>query len=142
MLESRSLLADAMVRTRKREAFKDKVQRVPWVLNVTLTPEERELYRQLSARVRALARQRHDDTPAEFVLIGRQRQLASSIPATLRVWNQSGHLDELLWEDLGLDVEVDTDEEPAVPIEDLLKNYDFEAGTPSTTPSHKQCAIT
>ena len=87
MLESRSLLADVMVRTRKREAFEDRVQRAPWVLNVTLTPEERELYRQLSARVRALARQRHADTPEEFILIGRQRQLASSIPATLKVWN-------------------------------------------------------
>jgi SNF2 family DNA or RNA helicase len=127
MLESRSLLADAMVRTRKREAFENRVQRVPWVLNVTLTPEERDLYRQLSARVRALARQRHDDTPAEFVLIGRQRQLASSIPATLRVWNQTGHLDELLWEDFGLDVEVEADEDPSIPIQDLLKDYDFEA---------------
>jgi superfamily II DNA or RNA helicase len=128
MLESRSLLADVMVRTRKREAFEDRVQRAPWVLNVTLTPEERELYRQLSARVRALARQRHADTPEEFILIGRQRQLASSIPATLKVWNQSGHLDELLWEDLGVDVETDADEEFAVPIEDLLKDHDFEAG--------------
>jgi len=54
--------------------------------------------------------------------------LASSIPATLKVWNQSGHLDELLWEDLGVDVETDADEEFAVPIEDLLKDHDFEAG--------------
>jgi SNF2 family DNA or RNA helicase len=128
MLESRSLLADVMVRTRKREAFEDRVQRAPWVLNVTLTPEERDLYRQLSARVRALARQNHADTPTEFILIGRQRQLASSIPATLRVWNQTGHLDELLWEDLGLDVETDADKEPIVPIQDLLKDHDFEAG--------------
>ena len=47
MLESRSLLADVMVRTRKREAFENRVQRAPWVLDVTLTPEERDLYRQL-----------------------------------------------------------------------------------------------
>ena len=75
-----------------------------------------------------MARQRHADTPEEFILIGRQRQLASSIPATLKVWNQSGHLDELLWEDLGVDVETEAEDEPAVPIEDLLKDHDFEAG--------------
>jgi hypothetical protein len=43
-----------MVRTRKREAFKNRVQRVPWVLNVALTPEERELYRQLARLSQAL----------------------------------------------------------------------------------------
>ena len=37
-------------------------------------------------------------------------------------------MDELLWEDMGVDVETEAEDEPAVPIEDLLKDHDFEAG--------------
>ena len=81
LLESRSLLADVMVRTRKRDAFPNKVQRVPWVLDVTLSKQEQQLYNQLSARIRKLAREQHAGMTAEFILIGRQRQLSSSIAA-------------------------------------------------------------
>ena len=53
---------------------------VPWVLDVTLSKQERQLYStNFSARIRKLAREQHAGMTAEFILIGRQRQLSSSI---------------------------------------------------------------
>jgi SNF2 family DNA or RNA helicase/DNA-binding transcriptional regulator YiaG len=127
MLESRSLLADVMVRTRKREAFKNRVQRVPWRIEVTLSKQEQRLYNELSARIRALADQRYIDTPAAFVLIGRQRQLASSIPAALKAWKNTSRLQELLWDDLGVDFDDSTTDGEQISVEDLIRGYDFEA---------------
>jgi superfamily II DNA or RNA helicase len=126
-LETRSLLADVMVRTRKREAFPNRVVRVPWTLDVSLSLHEQQLYRELSARIRELAKQQHPGTPGEFILITRQRQLASCIPAALAEWRKSGHLDEMLWEDFGAELPEGDSQEQAVPVEDLLDNYDFEA---------------
>jgi SNF2 family DNA or RNA helicase len=130
LLESRSLLADVMVRTRKREAFPKRVVRKPWVLQVRLSPEEQQLYQNLSARVRSVARRENPGTPGEFVLISRQRQLASCIPAALAAWRESGHLDELLWEDLGAELgERERDAgPPEVGFGDLMSGHDFEAG--------------
>ena len=127
MLESRSLFADVMVRTRKREAFKDRVQRVPWILEVELSAQEQQLYHQLSARIRAAASRKYIDAPTALILISRQRQLASSIPAALKAWKKSEYLLELLWDDLGVDVEASGGLENGVHIEDLLTGYDFEA---------------
>jgi hypothetical protein len=128
LLESRSLLADVMVRTRKREAFPNRVVRKPWVLQVRLSPEEQQLYESLSDRIRRAVRREHPGTPGEFVLIGRQRQLASRIPAALAAWRKSGHLDELLWEDLGTELGEAGDRLPEVAFEDLISEYNFEAG--------------
>jgi DNA-binding transcriptional regulator YiaG/superfamily II DNA or RNA helicase len=126
MLESRSLLADVMVRTRKRDAFTDRVQRVPWTLNVALSHEEQELYRQLSERIRASANRRYTDTPTAFILIGRQRQLASSIPAALNAWSKNEYVQELLWDDLGVDMDASERIEASIPLKDLLHDHDFE----------------
>jgi SNF2 family DNA or RNA helicase len=128
LLESRSLLADVMVRTRKRDAFPNRVERVPWVLDVTLSKQEQQLYNHLSARIRKFAREQHAGTSAEFILIGRQRQLASSIAATLNTWRKMEEFQELLWDDLGVDADLDSGDETIVPVEDLLTDYDFEAG--------------
>jgi superfamily II DNA or RNA helicase len=128
LLESRSLLADVMVRTRKREAFPKRVVRQPWVLQVMLSPQEQQLYRNLSARIRSVACRQNPGTPGEFVLIGRQRQLASCIPAALAAWRESGHLDELLWEDLGAELGGPEEGLPDVPFDDLISGHDFEAG--------------
>jgi superfamily II DNA or RNA helicase len=127
-LEARSLLADVMVRTRKREAFLNRVIRSPWVLNVSLSAEERHLYAQLSNRIRALARKQNPGTPGEFVLISRQRQLASCIPAALEAWRETGHLDEVIWEDLGVELPIEGDTSPVVDLDGLLSGYDFETG--------------
>jgi superfamily II DNA or RNA helicase len=128
LLESRSLLADVMVRTRKREAFPKRVVRKPWVLQVRLSREEQQLYQNLSDRIRSVARRENPGTPGEFVLIGRQRQLASCIPAALSSWRESGHLDELLWEDLGAELGEADEGVPEINIEDLMSEHDFEAG--------------
>jgi hypothetical protein len=127
-LESRSLLADVMVRTRKREAFPNRVIRRPWVLHVRLSPQERELYSSLSDRIRSLARRQNPGTPGEFVLISRQRQLASSIPAALASWNESGHLQELLWEDLGAGFDGEETSDTSLALDDLATQHDFVNG--------------
>lgn len=127
LLESRSLLADVMVRTRKREAFPKRVVRKPLVLQVRLSPQEQQLYQNLSARIRSVAWRQNPGTPGEFVLISRQRQLASCIPAALVAWRESGHLDELLWEDLGAELGDTDDGAPEVDFEDLISGHDFEA---------------
>jgi SNF2 family DNA or RNA helicase len=102
--------------------------RNPWVLQVRLSLQERQLYQNLSDRIRSMAWRRNPGTPGEFVLIGRQRQLASCIPAALAAWRESGHLDELLWEDLGAELGESDDGVPEVDFEDLISGHDFEAG--------------
>jgi superfamily II DNA or RNA helicase len=128
LLENRSLLADVMVRTRKREAFPKRIVRKPWVLQVKLSPQEQQLYQNMSDRIRSVARRENPGTAGEFVLIGRQRQLASCIPAALAAWRESGHLDELLWEDLGAELGQPDGSVPDVPFDDLVSEHDFEAG--------------
>ena len=105
--------------------------RKPWVLSVSLSPEEQQLYQNLSDRIRTVARRQNPGTPGEFVLIGRQRQLASCIPAALTAWRESGHLDELLWEALGVELGQPDGGFPDVPLDDLMSGYDFELRTKS-----------
>jgi len=112
---------------RKREAFPERVVRRPWVLQVNLSPEERQLYKNLSDRIRSIARREHPGTSGEFILISRQRQLASCIPAALAAWRESGHLDELIWEDLGAELGERDSGISDVPFDDLAGGHDFEA---------------
>lgn len=105
--------------------------RKPWVLSVSLSPEEQQLYQNLSDRIRTVARRQNPGTPGEFVLIGRQRQLASCIPAALTAWRESGHLDALLWEALGVELGQPDGGFPDVPLDDLMSGYDFELRTKS-----------
>ena len=99
LLESRSLLGQYMTRSRKREVLKNKVQRAAQVLRVTFTDIERAVYRRVTSNIREQSVGR--DTVSQFALIMRQRQMASSLVAAIESWKDKGHLDDLLWEDLG-----------------------------------------
>lgn len=99
LLESRSLLSQYMTRTRKREANIPMAERQAQTLEVEFCEIERKVYDQISRKIRELSIDRN--VIYNFTLIMRQRQMASSLAATLKNWNESKYLDELLWEDTG-----------------------------------------
>ncbi len=104
MLETRSLLGQYMTRNRKREVLERKVERVAQVLNINFSEIERSIYTKVTERIR-------QDSVGKsgvslFALIARQRQMASSLVAALESWREKGLLEELLWEDLGLSLEL------------------------------------
>jgi superfamily II DNA or RNA helicase len=103
LLESRSLLAQFMTRSRKREVLEKRVERAPQVLSVALSETEKSIYDQVTQRIRAQTAGRTG--VSLFSLIARQRQMASSIVGALESWNDKGLMDELLWDDLGVSVE-------------------------------------
>jgi superfamily II DNA or RNA helicase len=98
-LESRSLLAKYMTRSRKREVLENRVQRTPQVLTVRFSPVELAVYQRVTDRIRQNAIGK--STMQIFSLIARQRQMASSIVGALESWAEKGVADELLWEDFG-----------------------------------------
>lgn len=108
MLESRSLLGQYMVRSRKREVLETRVERAPQVLMVEFNELERQVYNRISEHIRSLSVGRTG--VFIFALIARQRQMASSLVAALESWRNQGLLEELLWEDLGRTVNLVQDE--------------------------------
>ncbi len=104
-LENRSLLGHYMVRNRKREVLEAKARRSAQVLNVQYCSMEQNLYEQITLDIRKRATGLRG--ASLFPLIVRQRQMASSLVAALRGWNETGLLEELLWEDLGYLIPID-----------------------------------
>ncbi|QXE87398.1 DEAD/DEAH box helicase family protein [Geomonas nitrogeniifigens] len=100
LLDGSSLLTQYMTRSRKRDVFVNRVERKAKTLQVHFTEMEKQLYRQITARIRATA-QGLKGLPL-FSLISRQRQMASCMPAAIEAWRESGLLEDLLWEDLGV----------------------------------------
>ena len=126
MLESRSLLGQYMVRSRKREVLETKVERAPQVLTVHFSELEREVYNRISDHIRRESVGRSGISI--FSLISRQRQMASSLVAALESWNNQGLLEELLWEDIGRSLRLDEerisdDQESQQSLEEIL--YDL-----------------
>lgn len=110
-LESRSLLSRFMSRTRKRDVIENRVVRDPRVREVEYSQYEQYIYTSLSAAVLKEAQERSGI--ATFVLLSRQRQMASSLPAAIDAWRSGEYyetLEEYLWEDYGMysdDIESD-----------------------------------
>jgi superfamily II DNA or RNA helicase len=103
LLESRSLLAQYMTRSRKREVLNKRVERAPQVLSVRFSPEESSIYQHVTDRIRKEAVGRSG--VSLFSLIARQRQMASSIVGALESWRDKGLIEDLLWEDFGVSQE-------------------------------------
>lgn len=101
-LETASLLSPYLVRSRKREVTPGRIMRDPHVKPVRFSPLERAVYQALTAALRQ--RLKVLTGAALFREIARQRRMASSLPAALRAWSASGELDELFWEDFGIEV--------------------------------------
>jgi len=103
LIESNQLLNRYMSRTRKRDVIENRVIREANAYQVNYSEYELQVYNRLSAAVRLRAEQT-TGTPL-FVLITRQRQMASSLVAAIDSWQDSGlyeELQEFMWEDQGL----------------------------------------
>jgi SNF2 family DNA or RNA helicase len=105
-LESRSLLSLYMSRSRKREVLEKRVARAAQSPALLFNPAELALYQHVSRRVRDMAQGKIGF--ALFPLISRQRQMASSLVGALESWDEKGIADELVWEDFGRSVELET----------------------------------
>jgi superfamily II DNA or RNA helicase len=132
-LETMNLLGHVVTRTRKREVTEWRVMReaVPEVIQ--FTPQERQFYNGVTNLVRkfCMEYEKHEG----FLLVMPQRQIASSMAAALREWqNRSHEYDEQLYEDFGPQEEQnDTKHGPVVTeimrqayaladLQDLIKN--------------------
>ncbi|AOG06797.1 hypothetical protein BSY19_791 [Bosea sp. RAC05] len=123
-LEERSLLSGVLTRTRKRDVIQNRVIREPRILKVRLNAAERAIYDSVTD---ALRRQAYgSDTVNTLVLIARQRQLASSIAATLAAWRDGSGAASLLAEEL--DLPLDPDE--IVPLQ--VRTLPAPVGTPQS----------
>ena len=98
-LETRSLIGQYMTRSRKREVIEKRVERSSQVLTISFTPRESQVYEGITQALRT--RSEGLQGVSVFALIGRQRQMASSLPAALYGWNETGALADLAWEDFG-----------------------------------------
>jgi len=102
-IESNQLLNRYMNRTRKRDVVENRVLRNASSYAVTYSEYELEIYQRMSLAILRRA-QKKSGIPM-FVLITRQRQMASSLAASLGNWKSSGLIDDLqefLWEDQGI----------------------------------------
>ncbi|MBI2524442.1 MAG: DEAD/DEAH box helicase [Candidatus Rokubacteria bacterium] len=104
-LESASLLGQYLTRTRKRDVIIRRVERRAITIKVQLTNLERDLYKRISLHLRQRAHGARG--VALFVEIARQRRMASCMVAALQAWRETGDLEELLWDDLGVSAELD-----------------------------------
>ena len=129
LLESRSLLSQYMTRTRKREIDIPQAKRRAQTLEVRFNDTERRIYDQISQWIRQ--RSIDEFRILNFSLIMRQRQMASSLVATLRVWSETEYLQELtdefsLYRDQ-LNLTIDDHEQPvniSAEIIEFLRNND------------------
>jgi len=85
-LDQVNLLGQVINRTRKRDVDERRVVRVAVPEAVVLTTVERDFYEQVTEVVRHYCRQRN--AHEGFLLTTPQRQMASSIPAAFRYWQE------------------------------------------------------
>jgi superfamily II DNA or RNA helicase len=120
-IERISVLAPSMTRSRKKDVLENRVIRDPMVIRVILSPAERKVYDEITKAVIEQAGLLKDrDIVGRFALITRQRQMASSINAALRVISKTINIKEALFEDFGQVADdesiEDTDEDDEAPI--------------------------
>ncbi|MDA8001565.1 MAG: SNF2-related protein [Alphaproteobacteria bacterium] len=99
VLESRSLLGQYMVRSRKREVLEKRVERDAQMIKLDFSAAEQDAYDGFINRIGR--RIGGASFGKQLALIGRQRQMESSLVAALESWREKDFLKDLLWEDLG-----------------------------------------
>ena len=99
-IENSSLIGQHITRTRKRDVLENRVKRAPQTLSVRFSDYEKQLYGQVSNQIRSRA-YGVEGIPL-FILITRQRQMASSMVAAFQGWQEQGIIEEMLWDDLGV----------------------------------------
>lgn len=87
-LERLNLLGPALTRTRRKEVQEHRPLRDVQAIQVEPTPLERAFYLKVTALVRKYCMK--SDVSAAFLEVTPQRQMCSSMPAALRLWQQGG----------------------------------------------------
>lgn len=127
-LESCSLLGQFMTRSRKRDVLENRVIRNAYPLKIEFSKLERQIYNHISEQIRQLAK--GEQGVALFTLVIRQRQMASSMVAALKSWQEQNILSKylenndslslMLWEDFGLfDPEIEDSDDKCWPFSAL-----------------------
>jgi len=98
-LAERSFTSRYINRTRKRDAFENRVIRVAKRVDFRFSDYEKDIYDEVTDFLRKNSPQ--EKLISVFVLIARQRQMTSSLPAAFRFWKDNKSMDETLWDDLG-----------------------------------------
>jgi len=103
ILKDSSFYSQYFTRTRKRDVDLNKIIRDPVTLRFSLSPEEYNKYHEVTQYINRLS----VNSPMSriFTLIARQRQMTSCLPAALQHWKDNDTMEEILYEDMGLDIE-------------------------------------
>lgn len=103
LFERTSMISSAMTRSRKREVLENRVKREAHNVRVLLSPLEKEFYEAVTRRILDKAGGPSGaDQISRLILITRQRQMASCIPAAIKSWADRIDLKEMLFEDFGI----------------------------------------
>jgi superfamily II DNA or RNA helicase len=117
-LENSSLVSQYLTRSRKREVLPNRVERAPQTLTVNFSPLEKQIYDRVTEQIRQQTKGKKGIN--FFRLIGRQRQMASSMVAAINAWKQQGIVNDLLedneifWEDLGVAPQLTDEDNKAI----------------------------
>lgn len=124
-VEKLSLFDQYYTRSRKRDVFTERVVREAIPVEVEFSDYEQTVYNTISERIRGNAK--GASATNMFKLVAMQRQLASSIYASLEKWKTQGSADtDESWEDLGLlseDDDSDTENKKGVFTGDFNLGY-------------------
>lgn len=93
LLEKINPRTKVITRTLRKDAMRDVTIRVPKIMQVEMTPLEREVYDMVSDRV--LAYCERSDIPSGFMLVMPQRELSSCMFAALAKWKLKALEDEI-----------------------------------------------
>ena len=133
LIENINLFGSIISRTRKREVQEWRVIRKPVVYAVDLNDQEKEFYKKVTTAVVNAVSARKDNKSLQFSLIMPQRQMASSIPAMVKYYQEhndrSEHLDVDLLIESGLSDAEDLPPEEATSqltssIRDIVNEWD------------------
>jgi superfamily II DNA or RNA helicase len=128
LLDALSPLGSVVCRSLKRHVYRQRVIRSSQSPSIQLTQVELETYEDLSQQILIDAFRRDHSSVAHLMLITRQKQLGSSLVATLEGWEDNGFLGELL-DESGADDEFSIDAFESEPV-DLTPPNRFRALIP------------
>ena len=118
-LDRLNLLGHAVTRTRKREVTEWRVLRQAVSEPARMTDQESAFYNTVTQIVREFSQK--SEAHEGFLLVTPQRQMSSSMPAALRLWQSRGHSNlEEIYEDFGFDANR-SDEELGPLVSELIR---------------------
>ena len=102
-------------RTRKRDVDEEKRERSAQTVSYYMAEDEYNIYHKVTQYLNKLSK--NSSISKIFTLIARQRQMTSCLPAALKHWKDNDVMQEVLYEDLGID---DGDENTHIQIDDNI----------------------